>query len=156
MANKAIDLFLVYHFLKRLATPFEQWQAFKLGIIDRSGKVIKPAATLKTPEEKNAWGYFDRMVANLKKLLAKVPGGSTRLASYAAALLLLKEQEKLDKLSDDQMTELLESEIANVVGDGKVAGLGVGSQGEPPGIPKVKISPMLKRKKDATTDKSYP
>jgi hypothetical protein len=146
MANKAVDLFLVYQFLKRLATPFEQWQAYKLGIIDRSGKVLKPSSTLKTQEEKNAWGYFDRMVANLKKLLAKVPGGSSRLASYAAALLLLKEQDNLDSLTDEQMTQLLESEIANVVGQGYIAGVGVGDQGEPPGIPKVKMSKMLKRK----------
>lgn len=146
MANKAVDLFLVYQFLKRLATPFEQWQACKLGIIDRNGKVLKPASTLKTAEEKNAWGYFDRMVANLKKLLAKVPGGSTRLASYAAALLLLKEQDNLDKLSDEQMTQLLENEIANVVGQGYIASVGVGAQGEPPGIPKIKIGKMLRRK----------
>ena len=155
MANKAVDLFLVYQFLKRLATPFEQWQAYKLGIIDRNGKVLKPSATLKTAEEKNAWGYFDRMVANLKKLLAKVPGGSTRLASYAAALLLLKEQNNLDKMTDEQMSELLENEIANIAGSGKVAGIGVGPQGEPPGISKIKLTPMLKRKKDVDT-KSFP
>jgi hypothetical protein len=146
MANKAVDLFLVYQFLKRLATPFDQWEAFRLGIIDRNGKVLKPSSTLKTSEEIKAWGYFDRMVANLKKLLAKVPGGSTRIASYAAALLLLKEQDNLEKLSDEEMTQLLESEVANAVGDGKVAGLGVGPEGEPPGISKIKLTKMLKRK----------
>lgn len=146
MANKAVDLFMVYQFLKRLSTPFEQWDAFKQGIIDRNGKVLKPSNTLKTPEEKSAWGYFDRVTANLKKLLAKVPGGSTRMASYAAALLLLREQQQLEKLSDEEMTNLLENEVANVVGDGKVAGLGVGAQGEPPGKSKLKV-PMIKRKK---------
>lgn len=155
MANKAVDLFLVYQFLKRLATPFEQWQAYKLGIIDRSGKVLRPSASLKTAEEMNAWGYFDRMVANLKKLLAKVPGGSTRIASYAAALLLLKEQDNLNKMTDEQMSELLENEIANIAGGGKVAGIGVGAQGEPPGISKIKLTPMLKRIKDVDT-KSFP
>ena len=73
MANKAVDLFLVYQFIKRLATPFEKWDAYNLGIIDRQGKVLKPASTLKTQEELNAWGYFDRMVANLKKLGVTIP-----------------------------------------------------------------------------------
>lgn len=150
MANKAVDLFLVYQFIKRLATPFEQWDAYKQGIIDRQGKVLKPSATLKTSEEKAAWGYFDRLVANLKKLLAKVPGGSTRMATYAAALLLLKENDNLKDLSDEQLTELLENEIANVAGDGRIAGIGVGPQGEPPGKSKIKM-PILKRKKDVVT-----
>lgn len=150
MANKVVDLFLVYQFLKRLSTPFEKWDACKLGIIDRNGKVLKSSETLKTPEEKLAWGYFDRVVANLKKLLAKVPGGNTRMASYAAALLLLREQDELDKLSDSELSTLVENEVANVVGDGKVAGLGVGTQGEPPGKSKLKI-PMIKRKKDVVT-----
>jgi hypothetical protein len=149
MANKVVDLFLVYQFLKRLSTPFEKWDACKLGIIDRNGKVIKSSESLKTAEEKQAWGYFDRVVANLKKLLAKVPGGNTRMASYAAALLLLREQE-LDKLSDSELATLVENEVANVVGDGKIAGLGVGAQGEPPGRSKLKI-PMIKRKKDVVT-----
>lgn len=149
MANKAVDLFLVYQFIKRLATPFEKWDAYNLGIIDRQGKVLKPVATLKTQEELNAWGYFDRMVANLKKLLAKVPGGSSRIASYAAALLLLREQKNIDNLTDEQITELLESEIANVAGDGKIAGIGVGPQGEPPGKSKLKM-PMVKRKNVVT------
>lgn len=152
MANKAVDLFLVYQFIKRLSTPFEQWEAFKLGIIDRSGKVLKPSSTLETAKEKAAWGYFDRLVANLKKLLAKVPGGSTRLATYAAALLLLREQDNLKSMSDEEMIELLEDGIANVVGDGKIAGVGVGPQGEPPGIPNTKLTPMLKRKKLKNVD----
>lgn len=152
MANKAVDLFLVYQFLKRLSTPFEQWDAYKLGIIDRQGKVLKPSSEQSTAAEKQAWGYFDRMVANLKKLLAKVPGGSTRLASYAAALLLLKEQDNLKHMSDEEMCNLLEDGIANVVGGGNIAGVGVGPQGEPPGIPKVKLTPMLKRKKLKNVD----
>ena len=34
---------------------------------------------------------FIRLVFNVKKLMAKAPGGSTRIASYAAALYLIKE-----------------------------------------------------------------
>ena len=33
-----VDLFLVYQFVRRLATPFEKWEAYKEGIIDRMVK----------------------------------------------------------------------------------------------------------------------
>lgn len=86
-----IDTFLLYQFIRRLATPFEKWKAFELGIIDADGKVLRKRNTLKTKEEKDAFGLFDILVLNLKKLLAKLPFGKTRLASFAAALFLIKE-----------------------------------------------------------------
>ena len=36
-----IDLFLLYQFIKRLATPFKEWDAYELGIIDAKGKQLK-------------------------------------------------------------------------------------------------------------------
>ena len=63
MASKIADLVLVYQFLKRLTTPFDQTPAFDLGIIDERGQRIK-SKELKTTEEKNAYGYFDRLVFN--------------------------------------------------------------------------------------------
>lgn len=162
MSSSAIDLFLTYHFLKRLATPFEDWDAYKLKIIDADGKVLRKANTLTKPEEISAWGYFDRLVANLKKLLAKVPGGKTKIASYAAALLLIKENKAPRDIDDDELALLVEQLFneqlamlnedgvavapANNVGGGKVAGLGVGAQGDPPKSTKVKINNMFRRK----------
>jgi len=35
-----VDLFLVYQFIRRLATPFIKWDAFKEGVIDKDGKVL--------------------------------------------------------------------------------------------------------------------
>lgn len=86
-----VDLFLVYQFIRRLATPFNEWEAYKLGIIDENGNVLKKRRELRDERERKAFGIFDVMILNLKKLLAKVPGGSTRLASYAAALYLIRE-----------------------------------------------------------------
>lgn len=153
MSSKPVDLFLTYHFLRRLATPFNQWDAYKLGIIDENGKVLRKASTFTKPEEIQAWGYFDRMVANLKKLLGKVPGGKSKIASYAAALLLIKEnnsqrewsEKDLEKALNEQVAMIDENVVANVVGSGKVAGLGVGDQGEPP--VRLKSFKMFKRKK---------
>jgi hypothetical protein len=101
-----VDLFLVYQFIKRLATPFEKWDAFEKGVIDKDGKVLVKKNN-RTPEQKKSWGTYDVMIANIKKLLAKVPGGSSRLASYAAALYLIKEWNHFseDSLLTEDTTE---------------------------------------------------
>lgn len=151
MAKGVIDIALVYSFLKRLVTPFNQWEAFKLGLIDAEGKVIvKPED--RTIEQGQSWGYFDRLVANLKKLLGKIPGGKTRLASFAAALLLLREseldpddleylEEKLYSYIDE--AKMLVEETTNSAGSGSVAGIGVSPQGEP-GFKKRKTQPLTR------------
>ena len=153
-----VDLFLVYQFVTRLATPFEKWDAFKLGIIDAEGKVLKKRKTLKTKKEEQAWGLYDIMLANIKKLLAKVPGGSSKFASYAAALFLIKEYKHFtdESLITEDCTEsdidriLLEFQNGYVyyntlaenvngfsklnddvsAGSGAIAGIGVGPDGE--------------------------
>ena len=48
MANRAIDLLITYRVIKLLVTPFEKQEAFKTGIIDKNGKVLKKYRTLKT------------------------------------------------------------------------------------------------------------
>ena len=47
--GQAIDLFVAYRFLRILTTPWEDQEAFKLGIIDQNGKLLKKANELKTP-----------------------------------------------------------------------------------------------------------
>jgi hypothetical protein len=89
--SRAGDLFYAFRFLKLLVTPFEKTPAFELGIIDKDGKVLKKAAERQSPEEKSAYTVFHRLVFNIKKLLAKVPGGKSVLARYGAALFLIKE-----------------------------------------------------------------
>lgn len=90
--GKWFDMLYLYQFLKRLTTPFEKTEAFKLGIIDKDGNVLRKRNTLTTPEEKNAYTYFDTLVFNLKKLLGRLPFGKTMLASFVAGLLLLREE----------------------------------------------------------------
>ena len=109
-----VDLYLVYSFIRRLVTPFEKWEAYKLGIIDEKGNVLKKRKQFTTKAERDAFGIFDIMILKLKKLLAKVPGGSSRLASYAAALWLIKEwnhfsDESLlvEEVTDNQLDESL-------------------------------------------------
>jgi hypothetical protein len=101
--NKAVDLIFIYQFIKRLVTPFDETDAFKLGIIDEKGKKIKDP---KTREEEESYGYFDRLVFNIKKLVEKVPGGRSKLGSYAAALFLIRESSNPKKhYTEEELVE---------------------------------------------------
>jgi hypothetical protein len=91
MLKTGSDIYFLYSFIKRLSTPFKESPAFKLGIIDDKGKVLKKRRNLKTRDEKNAYTLMDTFIFNLKRIMSKVPFGGTRLASFAAALFLLKE-----------------------------------------------------------------
>lgn len=151
-----VDLFLVYQFIKRLTTPFDQWEAYKLGIIDAEGNELKKRKDFTKVAERQAYGLFDRMILKLKKLLAKLPAGQTRLATYAAALWLIKEHKDIEENGDLISEDLLESRLnhyihyitetydvnhnfelmledapVNSAGSGNIAGIGVGPDGEP-------------------------
>ena len=95
--GRAIDLFVTYRFLRLLTTPFEDTDAYKLGIIDEKGnrimqkKAKKPEVELVTTEQKNSYTILHKLVFNIKKIFAKVPGLRTKVGTYAAALFLLKD-----------------------------------------------------------------
>ena len=106
-----VDLFLVYQFVRRLATSFEKWDAFKEGVIDKDGKILIKKKD-RTRDQKKTFGLFDLMVLNMKKLLGKLPGGSSKIASYAAALFLIKEYKVFtdesmltEDMSEEDLTE---------------------------------------------------
>ena len=89
--NRAIDLFVTYRFLRLLTTPFEKQDAFKYGIIDKDGKVLRKARSLRIGREKTSYTLLHRLVFNFKRILKKVGLGG-RLGTYAAAAIaLLKE-----------------------------------------------------------------
>ena len=108
--GRAIDLFVTYRFLKLLTTPFEKQEAYKLGIIDEKGnrikkpKSTKPAVELSTSELKNAYTILHKLVFNIKKIFAKVPGLRTKVGTYAAALFLLKDTFK-ESVNDPDVFE---------------------------------------------------
>jgi len=93
MASRAIDLLITYRVIKLLTTPFEKQEAFKQGIIDKEGNVLKPNRTLTTTAEKQSYTLLHRFVFNLKRILKRVGLGG-RLGSFAVALGLLIKEEK--------------------------------------------------------------
>ena len=136
--GRAIDLFVTYRFLKLLTTPFEKQDAYKLGIIDEKGnriknpKSTKPAVELATTELKNAYTILHKLVFNIKKIFAKVPGLRTKVGTYAAALFLLKDtfkesvnapdmfEKEFVKFLKENNIELDDSISEEVIGFGEV------------------------------------
>ena len=114
MANRPVDLLIAYRVIKMLVTPFNKQPAFKYGIIDKDGKVLKKYNTIKGTNEKRSYTILHRFVFNLKRLINVVPGGKTKLGTYAAALgLLLKEGKDLNmvELERDLYKHLSENDL---------------------------------------------
>jgi len=91
-----LDTVIVYQLLRKLVTPFIQMPAYQMGIIDENGDFLKKVDTL-TPEEKATVTPLDILVINLKRILGKFPGGKSKLASFAAALYLIRAHNKVNE-----------------------------------------------------------
>ena len=123
--SQLIDNIIAYRVLRMLITPFQDTEAYKLGIIDVHGKNLRKVSSLHTSQEKDAYNYLTRLVFNMKKIINRLPGGESRLKSLVAALWLVKEQyknkdrstsglqEKFDNLMEmmDNRVSLVEEEI---------------------------------------------
>lgn len=103
-----LDNLLAFRILYMLVTPFDKTDAYKFGIIDKDGNPLKKSKDLKTSEEKDSYTNLTRLVFSLKRLLAKVPGGSSQLASIVAAYWLIKE-------SHNKRTVIREEELLSLI-----------------------------------------
>ena len=88
---------------------FEDTQAYKLGIIDKSGKLVKKPTT---PNEKDAYTYLHKLVFNMKKIINRLPGGESKLKSMVTALFLIKEYYE----SNTRTTSLMEDRYKSLMG----------------------------------------
>lgn len=164
-----LDLFIVYQFLKRLTTPFEKWEAYGYGIIDKDGNVLKTRDQLSEDEAK-AWTTFDLLVSNLKKELAKVAGGKQKMSSMIMATYFLRELKGKKAANSETSLQRTKGQIphwakikdvkedavaVNNVGGGQIAGVGVGPSGEPGGK-KAKLLKTLRRKQPNVGTKVSP
>jgi hypothetical protein len=147
------DTVLTYQFIKKLTMPFNQMPAYHLNLIDEKGNFLKDRNKF-TPQEKRVLGLFDIMIINLKKLLAKLPGGASRLGTIAATVLLLRSKPLNEDMSISDLEKQIEIEFfsifdklneegvaaINSTGSGDIAGLSIGPKGEPG------ISPQVQKK----------
>lgn len=116
--TRFVDSIIAYRILKMLVTPFEDTEAFKLGIIDAKGKELKRMNQLTTVDEKDAYTILHRLVFRLKKIVEKVPIDNKKLANFAAALALVKENYNLGVEPIDlefQFTEKLKTNLSEEI-----------------------------------------
>ena len=122
--GKFVDSVIAFRILHMLVVPFENTEAFRLGIIDKMGKELMKMRLLNTVEERDAYTLLHRLVFRLKRIINKVPIENKKLVSLAAAYALIKEdlavgkesinlEEKfLLKLNEDLTMELMEVNAA--------------------------------------------
>ena len=172
--SRLTDAYVTYRIIRMLATPIENSDAYKLGIVNAEGKKIKNPTT---PSEKDAYSLLQRFIFKVQRALVKSPDrNAKRLLTVAAALSILREHDEttletyteqdiealLDMYETDESVErqskLLEHNVisfntflseegvvANAVGGGGIDGIGVGPKGEPGRDPV--MMPMVRRKK---------
>jgi len=104
IVKRAADLAYTFRLIRMLVMDWKSWDAYKLGIIDENGKRQKDVK-IDSDEKKSAYTPFIRLSANVKRLLSKIPGGGSKLGSFAAGLFLIKEN---FNLSDKDLTKILE------------------------------------------------
>jgi len=87
LTESMVNTVALYVILQKLMTQFEDWEAYKLGIIDSDGNKLKEP---KTSKEIEAWDLLTKFCWNFKKILNKFIGKS-RLATFLTASYLLKD-----------------------------------------------------------------
>ena len=110
LVKRAADLAYTFRFIRMMVMDWTSWDAYKLGIIDENGKRNK-SVRLDDDEKKSAYTPFIRLAANIKRLVAKLPGGGSKLGSFASALYLIKEKvgtKGLEKICKELNVDVLD------------------------------------------------
>jgi hypothetical protein len=94
--SRFVDALITYRILRLLTTPFDQQDAFRLGLIDKHGNRLKKENEINTTEEQEAYSLLHRMVFRLKRIIEKVPMDNKNFLSFAAAVALVREQVEYD------------------------------------------------------------
>jgi hypothetical protein len=119
---KITDNLISIRILHLLNLPFDKWKAYQEGIINKEGEILKDNTT------SDNWTMLHRLICRLKVLLAKVPGGSTKIGTMIASYLLVKEKYEMndEKVNDKELIERKLSfkdyiEYMSIIEDGEVA-----------------------------------
>ena len=114
--KRAADLGYTFRFIRMMVMDWKDWDAYKQGIIDENGKRNKNVK-LDTDEKKSAYTPFIRLAANIKRLVAKIPGGGSRLGSFASALFLIKEKYNLKEKNLKDICEKCDIEMLDFLNE---------------------------------------
>ena len=112
----AADTVYAFRFIRMMVMDWKSWDAYKEGIIDENGKRLKEVK-LDTDSKRSAYTPFVRLVANIKRLVAKIPGGGSKLGSFASALYLVKEKANLSEKGVKSICEKCDIEVLDFLNE---------------------------------------
>lgn len=101
---RGFDLLTIYRFIRLLTSDFEQWPAYETGVIDSDGNLLVKG-NQRTPEQKNSYTMFHRLVRNMKKLISRIPFVGSKLGTFATALFLIRESQRNPFASEKMLEE---------------------------------------------------
>ena len=116
--SRAIDALIAARLIKLLVTPFERTGAYKMGIIDKKGKVLIkskdfnkafPNSSTRSMARKS-YTLLIRFVFNLKRLLAKVGIRGPIGSAAAAAIAFFREENQYNPEIEKQVYKHLKEQ----------------------------------------------
>jgi hypothetical protein len=114
--KRAADIAYTFRFIRMMVMDWKDWDAYKQGVIDENGKRNRNVK-LDTDEKKSSYTPFIRLAANIKRLVAKLPGGGSKLGSFASALYLIKEKYNLKEKNLKDICEKCDVEILDFLNE---------------------------------------
>lgn len=115
IGSTILDTLIAYKFVRIISTPWKDTDAYKLGIVDENGKILKKRRTLKTKEEKSAYpSIFYTLCWNLKKLMDRVPvlNLKSKPGALVASVMLLREVCAKDVSDPSIIDDLVKEELS--------------------------------------------
>ena len=117
LVKRAADLAFTFRFIRMLTMDWKNWDAYKEGLIDENGE-RKKGVKLDTDAKKSAYTPFVRLCANVKRLVGKLPGGGSKLGSFASALYLIKEKYQLTDYDIDAIISKVNVDAIDFLNEG--------------------------------------
>ena len=117
MASVILDTLIAYKFIKIISTPWTDTEAFKLGILDANGKILKKRGSLTSQAEKSAYpSIFYTLCWNIKKILDRVPllNLKGKPGALIASIMLLRELCAKDLSDPTVIDDLVKEELLNI------------------------------------------
>ena len=109
--SDAATTLLIYNFATLMTQKWEKWDAYKLGIIDGEGEIIKEPETSK---EKDAFGKLERFILKIKKTMLKYIKSERLLSVLVYAYIIKAESPNIvileleEELSVDERNDLID------------------------------------------------
>jgi len=131
--SELINAFTLYTFVQELTTPFIQTEAYRQGLIDENGDLLKKYSTL-TTEEKRVVTPFKKLVFKIKQLFEMIPNPavSYKLKSFTTALSILSEEGAKMGADKDYIFENVKSIMLNLKEEIATNSMGAGAFGAGP------------------------